>query len=287
MNWLYNKNIVLSGASSGIGKELTLILTSKYNCKVLGLARTESKLQALKDEISKVNNNFDYYPMDISSEQSWIDLATYLGSTNFAPDILINNAGTMTPFEAYKLTSKEQVEKVFNTNFFSVTHAIRHILPLLEKSNNPAIINISSASALACLPGVSVYSASKSALKTFSEILHCELRSKVYVSTIMPGFVKTNLFFSKDNNHDIITQKDKKIIDFFSMQAPKMAKKIIRVIKRKKARAIIGTDAKFINMCYKLTPQTSGRFMGWVMRKSKLKTFEDVYEKENKNGNNN
>ena len=98
----------------------------------------------------------------------------------------------------------------------------------------------------------------------------------------MPGFVKTNLFYSKDNSHDIIVQKDKKIIDFFSMKVEKAAKKIISIIKRKKARAIIGFDAKFINFCYKLTPQTSGKFIGFVMKKSKLETFKDVYTKKEK-----
>ena len=71
------------------------------------------------------------------------------------------------------------------------------------------------------------------------------------------------------------------------MRVDKAAKKIVRIIKRKKARAIIGMDAKLINCMYKLTPQTSGRLIGWVMRVSKLKTFENVYIKENKNGDNN
>ena len=102
----------------------------------------------------------------------------------------------------------------------------------------------------------------------------------------MPGFAKTNLFYSKDNKKDIIESKDKNIIDKFSMNVDKMAKKIVRVIKRKKARAIIGLDAKLINFMYKLTPQTSGRLVGWVMRKTKMKTFETVYKKENKDGNN-
>ena len=282
MNWLYNKNIILTGASSGIGKELTLLLTTKYGCKVLGLARTESKLAQLKEDLGDNQHLFDYYPMDIGKKENWENLVLHLQEIQFAPDILINNAGTMTPFEAFEKTNEEQVEKVFNTNFFSIMYGVRALLPIIKQSKTPAIINISSASALGCLPGVSIYSASKAALKTFSEILHCELKGQVFISTIMPGFVKTNLFYSKDNSHDIIVQKDKKIIDFFSMKVEKAAKKIIGTIKRKKARAIIGFDAKFINFCYKLTPQTSGKFIGFVMKKSKLETFKDVYTKKEK-----
>jgi short-subunit dehydrogenase len=96
----------------------------------------------------------------------------------------------------------------------------------------------------------------------------------------MPGFAKTNLFYSKDNAKDIIETKDKNIIDKFSMRVDKMANKIVKIIKRKKARAIVGLDAKLINFMYKLMPQTSGRIVGFVMRKTKMKTFETIYKKE-------
>lgn len=280
MNWIFNKNIILSGASSGIGKALATILITKYNCHIMGLARTESKLEAFKQELGDQGNLFDYYPMDVGISENWEKLRDYLIEISFRPDILINNAGTMTPFESFEHINEEQTNRVMRTNFLSVTYAVRDLLPLLQESKTPAIINISSASALGCLPGVSIYSASKSALKSFSEILHAEQRGKVYVATILPGFVKTNLFTNKDNSKDIINQKDKKIIDRFSMRADKMAKKIIRTIKRKRARAVIGADAKFLNICYKLFPQASGKMMGNIMKISKMDTFEDVYKKE-------
>ena len=54
MNWLANKNIILTGASSGIGKEIAKVLINKpYNCKVLGIARTEEKLKELKEELGE------------------------------------------------------------------------------------------------------------------------------------------------------------------------------------------------------------------------------------------
>ena len=194
MNWLYNKNIIISGASSGIGKEVSKILIEKYNCHILGVARTESKLQDFKTELANMGDHFDYYPLDVGNKDGWKDLIKHMETINFSPDILINNAGTMSPFESFEISTEESSERIFKTNFLSVTYAIKALLPVLKKSKTPAIVNISSASALGCLPGVASYSASKSALKTFSEILHCELRGQVYVSTIMPGFIKTNLF---------------------------------------------------------------------------------------------
>ena len=287
MNWLYNKKVIISGASSGIGKEVSKILIHKYNCYILGVARTESKLQDFKTELGDKSTMFDYFPLDVGNKDGWQDLINHMQNINFVPDILINNAGTMSPFESYERATEESCERIFKTNFLSVTYAVKALLPILKQSQTPAIINISSASALGCLPGVASYSASKSALKTFSEILHCELRGQVYVATIMPGFIKTNLFHSKDNAKAVIESKDEKLINSISMPVDKAARKIVRVMKRKQARSIIGMDAKLINLMYKLTPQTSGRVVGSVMKASKLKTFENIYKKENTNGNNN
>lgn len=277
MNWLYNKNVIITGASSGIGKQICLLLSAKYNCNILGIARTESKLVELQNEIQLQNKSFNYYCMDVGNSENWIELKRHIQEINFIPDILINNAGTMPPFLNFSYIDEQTVERVYKTNFFSATYSIRELLPLLLKSKTPAIINISSAGALSCMPGVSIYDSSKSALKTFSETLHCELKGKVYVSTIMPGFAKTNLFSSKDNKEEIINEKDKKLVNHFCMPVKKMAKKIVRTIKRKKARAIIGFDAKCLNFMYKITPQTSGKFIGFVMKKSKLKSFEKIF----------
>ena len=83
-DWFHNKNIIITGCSTGIGRELTRHFIEKYGCKVLGIARTESKLSALKAELGE---NFLYYP------RRW---TTTLGnalhkrnSHEFKPDILI------------------------------------------------------------------------------------------------------------------------------------------------------------------------------------------------------
>lgn len=258
-----------------------MLLTEKYKCNVLGVARTESNLENLQKEITKNNGLFNYYCMDVSESENWYKLRIYTENINFKPDILINNAGVMPPFENFSYIDEQIVDKVYKTNFFSVTYGVKTFLPILLKSKYPAIINISSAGALSCMPGVSIYNSSKSALKTFSETLHCELKGKVFVSTIMPGFAKTNLFSSKDNKNDVIDIKDKNFVNKFCMPVEKMAKKIVKVIKRKKSRAIIGFDAKCLNLVYKIAPQTSGKFIGYIMKKSKLNSFKKIFEIKN------
>lgn len=283
MNWLYNKRVLITGASSGIGKEITKLLINKYNCQVLGVNRSEDKLAAFKQELAEKQDKFDYYPMDASKLDNWQQLYKHLVDNKYDIDILINNAGMMHPFMRFDKLEYEQIDKVFDINFYSAVYSTKTFLPMLLKSNHGAIINISSASALCNIPGVSIYSASKSALRAFSETISYEYRKKLYISTIMPGFAKTNLFYSKDNSKQIVDQKDDNLISKFCMPVDKMARKIVGKIKRKRRRAVVGIDAKFVNFMHKLMPQTTTKLVGGVFKATKLATFKDIFDnKENK-----
>ncbi|MGN0798249.1 MAG: SDR family NAD(P)-dependent oxidoreductase [Christensenellales bacterium] len=280
MNWILNKTVIVTGASSGIGQNICCVLAKKYNCKIIGIARNIEKLRATGKLIKNINGEFTPYQLDVSSENGWIELKNYLENNNIQIDVLINCAGTMPPFECGKDIEKETFERIFAVNFFSATYAVRQLFPLIIKSKTPAILNISSISGLGVFPGTSAYSASKSALKTYSEILHSELKGKVFVSTVLPGFVKTNLFSSKDNVKDVICEQDKSFVNKFSMPAEKMAKKIVKVLARKKSRAIIGIDAKLINFLSKIMPQKTGNLLMKIMKKSGLKSFADIFEND-------
>ena len=278
MNWLFEKTVVISGASSGLGREICYILAQKYHCKIVGIARNVENLHKTQEKVQALGGEFVMYPMDVSKEENWDKLKDYLVKNKINIDILINCAGTMPPFERYSNTSSDTFERVFATNFFSVTYAIRTLLPLLMQSKKTAIINISSAASLGIIPGTAIYSASKSALRSFSEILHSELKGKVYVATVMPGFAKTNLFSSKDNPRDTICAEDKAVVDKVSMPADKMARKIVKTIEKRKARAILGFDAKLLNFTNKHTPQKFGNLIGKIMQRAKLKSFENVFD---------
>ena len=276
MNWLFNKNIILSGASSGIGKEIVKILVSKpYNCRVLGLARTETKLQELKEELN--TENFIYFPMDASVKENWAKLKTHIKEINFMPDVLVNNAGRMHSFMATKKIPLETIENVMAINFYSVVYSVEELLDVVLESKTPAIINICSSSALCTVPGVAGYSASKSAVRAYSETLAIDLKGKAYVSTIFPGVTTTNIFNSKDNKEPIINEKDKSIVDFISTDATKMAKKIVKTIKKKKRRKVLGWDAKLMNFGYKLMPNGVPKIINGVFKKSKKDSFKDIY----------
>ena len=273
-NWIDNKTVIITGASAGIGKGITEALIRKHNCKVIGIARSQEKTEKFVEELGKDAANFSYKLFDVSVKENWIEFAEYLEENNIQPDVLINNAGILPKFNKTQNYSIEEIERVMNINFYSAIYSIKALLPALLKSDSPAIINVASSAALMALAGTSTYSASKAALKSFTESLREDLRGKCYVSVICPGFTKTDIFRNQGEN----TAKGEKMINAISTDCDKMVNMIVNGIETKKELMIFGFDATFMKIFGRITPVTGGRLFSSVMKLSKLPLFDDVFK---------
>lgn len=273
-NWIDNKTVIITGASAGIGKGVTEALIKKHNCKVIGIARSQEKTEKFVAELGNYAANFSYKLFDVSSKENWLEFAEYLKENNIQPDVLINNAGILPKFNKTQNYSIEEIERVMNINFYSAVYSIDALLPILLKSSSPAIINVASSAALMALAGTSTYSASKAALKSFTESLREDLRGKCYVSVICPGFTKTDIFRNQGNN----TAKGEKMINAISTECQKMVNMIVNGIENKRELMIFGFDATFMKIFGRITPVTGGRLFSAVMKASKLPLFDDVFK---------
>ena len=273
-NWIDNKTVIITGASAGIGKGITEALIRKHNCKVIGIARSQEKTEKFVEELGKDAANFSYKLFDVSVKENWFEFAEYLEENDIQPDVLINNAGILPKFNKTQNYSIEEIERVMNINFYSAIYSIKALLPALLKSDSPAIINVASSAALMALAGTSTYSASKAALKSFTESLREDLRGKCYVSVICPGFTKTDIFRNQGEN----TAKGEKMINAISTDCDKMVNMIVNGIETKKELMIFGFDATFMKIFGRITPVTGGRLFSSVMKLSKLPLFDDVFK---------
>jgi short-subunit dehydrogenase len=271
--WFDYKTVILSGASSGIGKGIAERLIKDHGCKVIGIARNEERLLRFKEELGNKGGNFTYYTFDVSQEEKWQELADTLIRDNIQPDILINNAGILPKFNKTQNYSIDEIENVMNINFYSAVYSINTLLPRLLKSSTPAIINVASSAALMSLSGTSTYSASKAALKSFTEALREDLKGKCYVSVVCPGFTKTDIFRNQDSN----TPKGEKMINAISTECDKMVKMIVKGIENKRELMIFGFDAQFMKVFGRLTPVKGVRLFSKVMKMSKLPLFDSVF----------
>lgn len=270
MEWIYGKTIVITGASAGIGRALTVRLIKEHRCRVIGIGQSEPKMMSLIDELSYQRGAFRYKIFDVSDENAWKNFVLELKTQNIHVDILINNAGIMPPFEKAINYSEETIKRCFDVNFNACRYSIKEMLPILRNSTMAGIINISSSDALASLTGTSIYGATKAALKAYTESLIGELGREMYISYVCPGVVRTDIFRNQyyPANDGII----KKI----STSPDKMAGKIIKKIIRQKSRIIVGKDAHFMNFMSKFFPILGLKMYENIMKNSKIEMFDNI-----------
>ena len=271
-NWLNGKTIVISGASSGIGRGIAQSLIEKYGCKVIGIGRNEQKMLSLLEELGDKSSLFLYKLFDVGSLENWQGFAKELKENNTQIDVLINNAGYLPPFKKFEKFNVQEVEDVMNVNYFSVVYGISCLLDLLKQSKTPAIINVSSMAALTPLAGITGYSASKGALKNFTESLQQDYKKQIYIGSIYPGFTRTDIFRMQNS------KSESKLINMVSTSCEKMVKKCVKGISKRKKRMVYGFDCKTMNLFYKFFPVKSLSIFTSVMKKSNIEMFKDIFE---------
>lgn len=259
-----NKVVIITGASSGIGKEIARQLISNYGCTVYAIARNEARLNTVRDELGE---GYITYPMDVSVKENWLNFADFLKSNEVCVDILINCAGILPKFATLQNTEIEEYERALSINYLAQVYACKIILPLIN--NGGAIVNIASASALCPFSLVSGYTASKSAIHNFSMSIAQEIKS-VSVSSVCCGFVKTDIMKNQEMN-----DKEARLIKHFSADCEKTAKKILRRVKRRKKRIVTGFDGHFMSFMYRAFPKFTPKFISWFLRKSGLNIFNN------------
>ena len=177
-----NKTVLITGATSGIGKETALLLTSK-GFLVYGTARN----------VEGKNLPFRLLPMDVRNEASIKEAVQQILTEVGRIDILINNAGVGITGAVEELPA-EQLHNVFATNLYGAIAVIQQVLPAMRSQGNGRIINIASIAGYMGLPFRGAYSASKGALLLMSEALRMEVKSfGIEVCTISPGDYATDI----------------------------------------------------------------------------------------------
>ena len=257
-----NKTVVLTGASSGIGKALATELIKKYGCTVYAVARNEQRLNACKNELGE---NYIPYPFDASSKENWTSFVDFLQKSGTRVDILINCAGVLPKFTQAENAEICDFESAINVNYLSQVYACKELLPLINALG--AIVNISSASALCPFGSVSAYTASKAASFAFSTALSCELKN-IRVSAVAPGFVKTDIMKNQS-----MSEKEARLVNKFSADPNKVARKILRRTRRRKRRITVGFDAHLMSITYRLFPRLAPRIISAFLKKSGLNMF--------------
>lgn len=274
-NWLQGETVVLTGASGGIGRELCKLLVKDYAVNVIGVGRSEEKMQSLCKELEGAKGDFSYRLFDVSDKTAWKNFCAELTEKQVELKAVVHNAGMFPAFDTALNTPDETVEKVIQTNYLSAVYGTRALSPLLKKDekDKSGIVFICSSSALCTVVGTSAYSASKGAMKGYAEALQMEEKGKRYIGVFYPGTTATDLFRNDENTKN-------SALDLIAMPAEKMAKKIAKRILRRRRRCVVGWDAKLMAFTSKIMPVTGLAIIAWVMKISKSKVFKNVFNEK-------
>ena len=178
-DFLLDKNILITGATSGIGKSLTKYL-SEHGANILMLSKDESKLDVLYDEIvKKYNTDPCIFKCDLQklNEDSAIEINKIINENYSGIDAVIFNAAAldkMSHIESYDLATWEKILKINLTSIFLIA---KNLIPLLKESSNPRIIFTNSSVGKKGKAFWGAYSVSKAGLNALSEIIADEVES--------------------------------------------------------------------------------------------------------------
>jgi len=189
-----NKVILITGASSGIGKE-SAIEFAKLGANIVLVSRTKEKLELqVADELKKFNISTLTCQCDVSDKQQVKEMSKIVLDKFDSVDVLVNNAG----FAIYGSVSDlsiDEIESQMETNYFGMVYCIKNFLPSMLEKKTGHIVNVASVAASFGLPGIASYCASKFAMLGFSEGLKHELKnSGVGITVVSPIMVRTNFF---------------------------------------------------------------------------------------------
>ncbi len=207
-NKLLRKSVIVTGASSGIGKA-TVIKLIQSGYQVFGLARRFDKLVNLfsSELVSKENKKEDLYipiEFDITKPETFNNVLDIIISTTANENTvygLVNNAGYVEP-GAIEDISMNNLRSQFETNFFGLVGFTKKVLPLMmirrnegERGGGGRIVNVSSFAGLISLPLIGAYSSTKFALEAVSDALRIEVWNKnIKIITINPGVIETDIY---------------------------------------------------------------------------------------------
>ena len=184
---------LITGASSGIGREFARQLAARAELLIL-VARRTDRLEELRDELRGAHPNLriEIRSVDLAQEEQVRDLLDWTARENFSPDVLINNAG-LGDLGAFATAGPEKLDQMMLVNMVGLTRVTRGLLPaMIARGRGGAILNVSSSASFLPLANFAVYAATKAYVTSFSEALRSELRgSGLGVTALCPGPVRT------------------------------------------------------------------------------------------------
>lgn len=254
---LVDRVAVVTGAGGGIGRAIALSLARRSChlalCDIDGAAADETSTAA-----RALGVRTSVHQLDVATRATVRALPAAVGLIHGRVDILVNNAGVALG-GSFEQVSEDDFDWLMDVNFHAVVRMTRAFLPLLRESDEARIVNLSSIYGIVAPPGLCAYAASKFAVRGFSDALRHELAgSGVGVSVVHPGGVATSIAMNARMPVNVPAEeieRGRTAAQRLLRMPPDLAGEIIvRGIERRRARILVGGDARLVALLERLSP---------------------------------
>jgi short-subunit dehydrogenase len=270
-----NKVAAITGAASGMGRELAILLAG-HGCNLAlsdvnesGLAET----QALAHQANRAIR-ISVRKLDVADRTAVFAWADATASEHGKVNLIFNNAGVGLS-SAAETQKMEDFAWLMNINFWGVVHGTQAFLPHLKLARDGHIINTSSLFGLLAAPGTSAYHAAKFAVRGYTESLRQELdmmKCGVSATCVHPGGVKTAIAQNSRTDSNVVTlgvdprTSKEKFSKNLVTSAERASATILKAVRHNKRRVLIGRDAVVLDKIQRLFPSAYAPIIGMMFR---------------------
>ncbi len=276
MSFLSDGVAVVTGAGSGIGRALAQQLAEAGSALALADVDEAGLLETSESLLTK-GALVTTHVVDVADEKAVRSFAEDVAKRHGRVTLLINNAGVALE-GAFVEISLDDFRWLMNINFWGVVHGVKYFLPMLKKEKRAHIVNLSSVFGLIAPPGQPAYSASKFAVRGFTECLRHELAgSAVCVSCVHPGGIRTQIVRRARIGAGVartgLEEKAARFEKLFRTSPEVAAARILCGVERREPRILIGSDAYQIDVLQRLRPATYWRTLSRRFEKLAVKSL--------------
>jgi short-subunit dehydrogenase len=259
MRDLTGRVAVITGAGSGIGREVALDLAQR-GCHVAAVDIRAEGIKATTAAVRALGVHASAHLVDVADAAQVKLLPDAVLSEHGSCHILVNNAG-VTSAGAFEKETLEDLRWIVGINLWGVVHGCHAFLPTLRQQDQAHIVNVSSMVGLMGLPHNTSYALTKGAVRSFSEALRAELvPTNVGLTTVFPGAHRTAITEgARGSQRHRLADMGRSRFAGVSMRSPaRLAHRIGNAIESNRARVVAGPDAHLLDIWSRIAPGRSG-----------------------------
>ncbi|MFC9980455.1 SDR family NAD(P)-dependent oxidoreductase [Gordonia sp. NPDC127522] len=269
------KVVVITGAGSGMGRDIAVKL-ARRGARLAISDVTPDGLAVTEKLVTEAGAEVHSQLLNVAEREAVLTYADTVAEHFGVVNVVFNNAGIAHHGEIERTEFKD-IERVMDVDYWGVVNGTKAFLPHVIASGDGHIVNTSSLFGLLAEPGQAAYNSAKFAVRGFTEALRQEMiiaKHPVEVSCVHPGGIKTAIARNATTSGD---HDQKATAEFFDRYLARMtsedaAEVIIEGVRKNKARILVGTDAKILDLSVRLVASkyqwVSAKLTGWALSKA-------------------